>query len=83
MTAETMFLGEGAFDLDGSPKTLECTPSVAEARIRNNTCVLSPETTQGTTRIFSSSFPRCEPALAAVALLRRNRADSVICFVFV
>lgn len=56
MTAETMFLGEGAFDLDGSPKTLECTPSVAEARIRNNTCVLSPETTQGTTRIFFFFF---------------------------
>jgi hypothetical protein len=41
-----MFI-EGAFDTDSvDKKTLECSP-IEEAKIRNHTCVLSPETTQG------------------------------------
>lgn len=41
-----MFI-EGAFDSDSADKkTLECSP-IEEAKIRNHTCVLSPETTQG------------------------------------
>ncbi|ORY90108.1 Intradiol ring-cleavage dioxygenase [Leucosporidium creatinivorum] len=44
--ASTMFI-EGAFDNDSADKkTLECSP-IEEAKIRNHTCVLSPETTQG------------------------------------
>lgn len=37
----------GSLFLEGDKKTLECHSVVDEARIRNNTCVLSPETTQG------------------------------------
>ncbi|KAI5477204.1 intradiol ring-cleavage dioxygenase, C-terminal domain containing protein [Pseudohyphozyma bogoriensis] len=45
--AQTMFLGN-AFEIaqDNNEKLLSCT-ELEEAKIRNHTCVLSPETTQG------------------------------------
>ncbi|KAL8286217.1 hypothetical protein RQP46_004705 [Phenoliferia psychrophenolica] len=43
--ASTMFL-ESAFETSQDRPTLECT-SAQEAKIRNHTCVLSPEVTQG------------------------------------
>ncbi|ORY90130.1 Intradiol ring-cleavage dioxygenase [Leucosporidium creatinivorum] len=45
--ASTMFL-EGAFEQDGSAqKTLECSPAEDEARMRNHSCTLTPQVTQG------------------------------------
>ncbi|KAK4702705.1 hypothetical protein P7C70_g3517, partial [Phenoliferia sp. Uapishka_3] len=46
--ASTLFLEEAfAIPEKGETKNLECKEAVVEPKIRNNTCVLSPETTQG------------------------------------
>jgi len=46
LTASELFDGGGAVNHDVSQKSLECSP-VSATKIRNNTCVLAPEVTQG------------------------------------
>lgn len=57
--ASSMFIGEGAFDelQSGDKMSLECS-KMEEMKIRNHTCVLAPETTQGEHGGGAPSMPR-------------------------
>lgn len=67
-----MFL-EGAFEQDGSAqKTLECSPAEDEARMRNHSCTLTPQVTQGQYHSRSSKH-RTEKAW--IAFVQASEVD--------
>lgn len=48
--ASSMFL-DGAFEQEGQQKLLDCAPLHEEVEIKNKSCTLTPQVTQGESRL--------------------------------